>query len=146
MKMIFTLFVSFAWATHGYSQSSSDQVGFDISTESVTSALAGEWEGTFDTQNGGQRRYVGSLQVSGNLITGALVEKNPDQNPQPTYLIAIVRGTIQGQTILFDKTYNGIGGRNHTVKYEGMFDAATGSLSGIYRLGNLQGNFSMGKL
>lgn len=82
------------------------------------------------------------LQQTGNQISGRTAEPATFGNGTSQQLFAYVSGSINGAGISFVKTYDGTGGVNHSVQYDGTIAQDGLSMSGTWRLGNSGGNFS----
>jgi hypothetical protein len=75
-------------------------------------------------------------------FTGFTTEPATFGNGTSKALTADVQGSVNGNRIYFRKTYDGSGGQNHAVEYNGVVSADGHTLSGSWKLDALTGSFS----
>lgn len=75
-------------------------------------------------------------------FTGMTTEPATFGNGTARALTADVRGSISGDDVYFNKTYDSSGGQTHTIQYSAKLAADGRSMSGTWRTGNINGNFS----
>lgn len=101
----------------------------------------------------GQYSYVSTTQspvpftlslrtAADGSFTGMTTEPATFGNGSARALTADVRGSISGDDVYFNKTYDSSGGQTHTVQYTGRLAADGRSLSGTWHSGTINGNFS----
>jgi hypothetical protein len=106
--------------------------------------IGGGWAGTF-TYPGHEpdEAFTADFTVIGDQLTGTIDEVSHLIPNGPRYLRATVAGSIRGEVIAFDKTYDGGSGWSHTVRYWGRLNAEGTAISGSWQLPGLQGSFMM---
>jgi hypothetical protein len=75
-------------------------------------------------------------------FTGFTTEPATFGNGTSKALTADVQGSVNGSRIYFKKTYDGSGGQNHAVEYNGVVSADGHTLSGGWKLDTLTGSFT----
>jgi len=82
--------------------------------------LTGVWQGFFSYPRAlGPVEFTATLIESGSWLTGTTHEPM-DVGPSAGQTIyATLSGSRDGTSVVFDKTYDGTGGRTHTIHYEG---------------------------
>ena len=94
-----------------------DRGGSNLNTESLT----GVWQGFFSYPRAlGPVQFTATLIETGSWITGTTHEPCDIGEHQGETLYATLSGSRDGTSVTFDKTYDGSGGRTHTIHYEGM--------------------------
>ena len=90
--------------------------GSNLNTESLT----GVWQGFFSYPRAlGPVQFTATLIETGGWITGTTHEPCDIGEHQGETLYATLSGSRDGTSVTFDKTYDGSGGRTHTIRYEG---------------------------
>jgi WD40 repeat protein len=109
-------------------------------------SLASEWQGKYMYAPGDTRSpvpFTWVLHVKGTSITGREDEINTFGDKSAPKLGASLVGTINGASVAIEKTYNGTGGVNHSVAYQGTISPDERSMSGIWTIGPTAGSFSV---
>ena len=106
----------------------------DGSEESGTS-LTGLWQGLFSyprlLEPGS---FVAILIESGSCVTGTTHEPAPPRSAMPGLLYATIDGRRSGSSVAFVKTYDGTGGRKHSVAYEGRLNGEGTEIEGRWQI------------
>jgi hypothetical protein len=107
----------------------------------VSAAGADEWRGSYAYPDG-KRSVAFTLTLSGSqgAVSGRTTEPNTFGNKSASQLFGNVRGTINGSSVAFTKTYDGTGGVSHSVQYRGTISG--NSMSGSWSIGSTSGGFS----
>ena len=90
-------------------------MAFEVDAGSQT--LTGVWQGLY-SQTGEQTPFTATLMELGPHLSGTTHEVVRDEE-----LFATVEGRREGQAVRFVKTYDGSGGRTHSIRYEGRLSA-----------------------
>jgi hypothetical protein len=106
------------------------------------SDLSAQWQGVFFSGGEGTS-FSMTLIHDGQTIVGSVVEANLFGDPSAAFLLADVSGTVRGGRITFEKTYNGVGGQTHTVRYTGTVSRDGRRISGNWSLNGATGTFEM---
>lgn len=111
--------------------------------------LTGFWGGTYSypPAPGGYARgepvpFDAEFRDRGGMLSGTITEPNTFSREPTAVLGAFVRGTVRGNLVAFDKTYDG-GGAVHAVGYEGVLNEEGTVVVGRWRAGTLSGPFLM---
>ena len=136
MKTILGRFAAF-WCFMALSLVSASAAGPTLTGTSM-------WSGQYGYSDGrASVPFTLTLRVSADgSFTGYTTEPETLANSSAKALTADVSGSFNGTRIYFKKTYDGSGGRNHTVEYSGKLSADGHSLSGTWKLDTLSGDFS----
>ena len=112
-----------------------------LSVAFLSHAGAAEWSGSYSYPDG-KRSVAFTMTLSGSqgAVSGRTTERNTFGKPPATHLFGNVRGTINGSSIAFTKTYDGTGGVSHSVEYRGRISG--NSMSGSWSIGSTSGGFS----
>jgi hypothetical protein len=111
-------------------------------------SLTGAWSGAYRYPRGPRRETVFNAQIEevGGAFTGAVQEPNllrPELGPIVT---SDIEGVRVAQAVSFTKFYNGSGGMNHAVRYEGSANAALTRIEGRWTVPNSwSGTFFMSR-
>lgn len=109
--------------------------------------LSGDWVGTYVYGTGNPTRVDFELSMSfgqDGRFTASGVEPNTFGDPSASHLYASFQGQLARRgELAMRKTYDGTGGVSHSVDYQGLFDAGSLQVSGVWRLANGSGAFSM---
>lgn len=111
----------------------------------LTAALTGVWHGRFsyphDLPPGD---FVAVLFQTGERISGTTHEVDFEGGSTDGLLYATLEGRRQGARVDFDKTYDGAGGRGHTVRYTGLVSPDATEIAGEWSIpGVWSGKFLM---
>jgi hypothetical protein len=115
----------------------------------VLAELAGTWRGVYSYARRGRGpvEFTMSLEVYGDVCRGRTEEPNTFGHPSAPRLYANVECQVVDGTgsprLRFIKTYDGTGGKSHSVDYLGDISADRGTLTGTWRIGTVSGGFSL---
>jgi hypothetical protein len=99
-------------------------------------SLTGVWHGLYSYPVYREPVYfVATLIDSGSFLSGSIHESEVGETGAPLTLFAAVEGTRAGSTVSFIKTYDGSGGWDHDVVYEGVLNADRTEIEGTWRIG-----------
>jgi hypothetical protein len=112
-------------------------------TAQDASPLSGSWNGRYSYQTSAGRQEVQfrmDLTVrNGTSVSGRITEPNTFGDKSASALYANVVGIVEGRRLRLVKTYDGTGGANHSVYYEGMVDPGSQSISGSWTISDKWG-------
>ena len=112
-----------------------------LTTLFMSQAIAEEWRGNYSYPDGKQSvPFTLTLSGSQGSVTGRTTEPNTFGNKSASQLFGNVRGSINGSSVSFTKTYDGTGGVNHSVEYRGTISG--NAMSGRWTIGSTSGAFS----
>ena len=86
------------------------------------------------------------LAEIGGAISGSIDEPNTFSPAAVSRLFARVSGARNGQDVRFSKTYDGTGGKSHTIEYVGALSADGTRVDGFWAIGRSSGTFFMTRL
>jgi WD40 repeat protein len=119
-------------------------------TKAPQTALASEWQGEYGYAPALKLApvpFTWVLHFKGQAITGREDEVNTFGDKSAPKLFADLAGTISGTSVSIKKTYNGTGGVNHSVQYQGTIGPDGRSMSGNWTIvttsGTTTGPFSV---
>ena len=107
--------------------------------------LSGFWGGTYSYgpgHPGAPVSFDAELSQDGQRLTGSITEANSFVPGGPALLRAFVDGLVDGQLVVFAKTYDG-DGAIHAVAYEGEAREDGSVIEGVWRVAGLHGRFLM---
>lgn len=122
------------------------RLGELAATREATSGLTGTWSGRYEYPIKKRRGVDFSMKLifSQGLITGSIIEPNTFGSKASRNLYAHFKGTVTGNQIRWVKKYDGTGGVDHIVIYEGKLDRAAQTVTGKWKIpGNWSGAFSL---
>ncbi|MCG8441891.1 MAG: hypothetical protein MI723_08785, partial [Caulobacterales bacterium] len=96
-------------------------------------------------------RFTLDVTAEGGRLSGRIAEPNTFGSADALNLYAAIEGRIEGEDVLFVKTYDGSGGQTHSVTYQGRMNADGSQITGAWRVGrydavtNPQGRFRVTK-
>jgi hypothetical protein len=106
--------------------------------------LGGAWSGLYFYPGYGEPISFAAILIdAGTYFSGSCHEYEAIVSPTRTLLHATVRGRRAGTAVSFTKTYDGSGGWNHSVNYEGTLNAAATEIEGRWNVDGLVGTFLM---
>jgi hypothetical protein len=107
--------------------------------------LTGVWHGLYSYPAFRDPVYfVATLIQSGTHLSGATHEQERGETGAALALFAMVEGGREGSQIGFVKQYDGAGGWEHAVLYQGMLDAGGDEIEGQWLIpGEMAGKFLM---
>jgi hypothetical protein len=99
-------------------------------------SLTGVWHGLYQYVAYREPVYfVATLIDAGSFISGTTHESEVGETGAPLTLFASIEGTKSGQAVSFTKTYDGSGGWDHAVAYDGRLNAEGSEIEGAWRIG-----------
>ncbi|MFZ4122216.1 MAG: hypothetical protein ACOYKM_11200 [Caulobacterales bacterium] len=107
-----------------------------------SSDLNGQWQGAYFSGDAGTP-FVATLSHDGQRVIGSTTEPNGFGDPNVAYLLADLNGTLRAGRLTLDKTYNGVGGQTHTVRYVGTVSRDGRRITGSWNLDGVSGRFEM---
>lgn len=110
------------------------------------SSLSGSWSGAYQYRANAGPETVFNVQIEevGGAFTGTLQEPNQLGRGSETVVTADIEGTRTGQSVSFVKFYDGSGGMDHAIRYEGTVDAELTRIEGRWQIPrNWSGTFFM---
>ncbi len=106
------------------------------------SDLSGQWQGVY--YNGGAAAPFDALLIdNGGTLIGSITELNVFGSPDVAFLLSDVSGTVRNGRVSFEKTYNGVGGVTHTVRYQGGVSRDGRRITGTWTLDGASDRFEM---
>ncbi|MBM3608476.1 MAG: hypothetical protein FJX29_08495 [Alphaproteobacteria bacterium] len=107
--------------------------------------LTGVWNGQYDYAFGYEPvGFMATLIEAGAGFSGGVSETAPSRTGEPLQLFAMIDGRREGFAVSFTKTYDGSGGWEHVVEYEGTLSADGNEIEGEWRVpGTMHGRFMM---
>jgi hypothetical protein len=108
-------------------------------------SLTGVWHGLYQYAAFREPVYfVATLIDAGSFISGTTHESEIDEAGAPLTLFAAIEGSKAGAAVAFTKTYDGSGGWDHAVTYDGVLNSDRTEIEGAWRIGvQAQGRFLM---
>lgn len=107
--------------------------------------LSGVWQGAYLSADGADvNTFTVTLTQIGTRLTGSVTELNAfgDQS-KAIFLTSTLAGTINGNQVLFTKTYDGSGGVSHSVVYRGEIQPGGRRVRGVFQADAATGTFEM---
>jgi hypothetical protein len=106
--------------------------------------LTGVWQGLYSYANGGSIGFVATLIEAGAAVSGSTHETAAQQGGSQAVLYALIDGARSGQRVFFVKTYDGSGGWQHSVHYDGTLNGDASEIEGRWTIpGAIAGRFLM---
>lgn len=108
--------------------------------------LSGAWSGAYRYAGDVMPETVFNAQIEevGGAFTGVTQEPNVLQLGPGAVVTGDIEGVRTGQSVIFTKFYNGSGGMNHAIRYEGEADAALTRIDGRWSIPrDISGTFFM---
>jgi hypothetical protein len=107
--------------------------------------LTGVWHGLFTYPGFGEPgAFVATLLEAGPFLSGTTHEEGLFYDGSTGTLFAMIDGEREGSTVYFDKTYDGTGGWNHLVRYQGELSNDRTEIEGRWTVpGEWSGRFLM---
>jgi hypothetical protein len=108
-------------------------------------SLTGVWHGLYSYPRYLEPVYfVATLIHGGTLFSGSIHEADIGRTGAPLSYFAYVSGNKHENAITFTKTYDGSGGRDHAVHYDGMINGDATEIEGTWSIeGDWGGRFLM---
>jgi hypothetical protein len=107
--------------------------------------LTGVWHGLYSYEVYREPVYfVATLIDSGSMVSGTTHESEIGETGAPLTLFAAIEGSRAGKLVRFTKAYDGSGGWDHSVAYEGTLNAEATEIEGRWAIGvKASGRFLM---
>lgn len=109
--------------------------------------LTGVWHGLFTYPDGFPEdpgSFVATLLELGPSLSGTTHEEGIHHDGTVGTLFAMIDGEREGTAVYFDKTYDGTGGWDHLVRYQGALNADWTEIEGRWAVpGVWSGRFLM---
>lgn len=107
--------------------------------------MTGGWSGVYryDGPSPMVVPFNANLREIDGVIDGEIDEPNTFGDPGAPILYASISGWRTGAGIHFVKKYNGVGGVDHAVLYDGVMSADSTRIDGHWRIGSVTGPFHM---
>lgn len=114
-------------------------------TPSSASPMLGTWDGTYSYSDNKQlvAFKLTVTSTDGASFTGKIAEPATFGNGKTKYLFATINGEIHSGRLSFVKLYDGTGGINHYVNYQGLVNDASNGVQGNWTIGSATGHFDM---
>ena len=108
-------------------------------------SLTGVWHGLYTYAAQPEPVYfLATLIQFGTSLTGSTQESERGEHGAPLTLVAAINGNRHGASVPFTKTYDGVGGWDHAVAYDGALNGDGTEIEGRWSIGNLaSGRFLM---
>lgn len=107
--------------------------------------VSGEWQGAYLSSDGADvNTFTVTWTQIGSRVTGSVIELNAfgDQSAA-IFPTSTVIGSIDGNNVLFTKTYDGSGGVSHSVVYRGEIQPGGRRVRGVFQADAATGTFEM---
>jgi hypothetical protein len=99
--------------------------------------LTGVWHGLYSYPRHLEPVYfVATLIHGGTLFSGSIQEAEIGRAGAPLAYFAYVSGSKHENAVAFTKTYDGSGGRDHAVQYDGMVNGDATEIEGTWSIQN----------
>lgn len=113
-------------------------------TELCSPSLTGVWQGRFSYEDGRSCGFVATLMELSCGVSGTTHEINELGIGAAKEFFAFIDGQRAGRTVTFTKTYDGTGGRLHSVAYSGHMTGDGTEIEGQWEIPTLaSGTFLM---
>jgi hypothetical protein len=99
-------------------------------------SLTGVWHGLYSYPVYREPVYfVATIIDAGAFISGTTHESEVGETGAPLTLFAAIEGSKAGTAVSFTKVYDGSGGWDHAVSYDGMLNGDATEIEGEWRIG-----------
>jgi hypothetical protein len=111
----------------------------------ASESLTGVWHGLYSYEVFREPVYfVATLIDAGSSVSGTTHESEIGETGSPLTLFASIEGTKRGSSVMFTKTYDGSGGWEHSVSYDGSLSPDATEIEGTWSIGHeASGRFLM---
>ncbi len=100
-------------------------------------SLTGVWQGLYSYPAFREPVYfVATLIQAGTMLSGSMQEAEVGRNGAPLKLFAYLSGSKVENAVMFSKNYDGGGGWDHAVHYEGMINGDATEIEGRWQIPN----------
>ena len=96
--------------------------------------LTGVWQGLYSYQDGKPVPFLATLIDSGPYLTGSTFETTMVGFRPNETASAFIDGTKRAHHVAFVKTYDGAGGWDHSVSYDGAVNGEGTEIEGLWQL------------
>jgi hypothetical protein len=97
--------------------------------------LTGVWHGLYSYSRHREPVYfVATLIHLGAMVSGSIHESEVGRRGAPLKLFAHVSGTKLGTAVSFTKVYDGSGGWDHAVDYDGTLNGDGSEIEGMWEI------------
>lgn len=101
----------------------------------ASQSLTGVWHGLYSYAAFREPVYfVATLIDSGSFLSGTTHESEVGETGAPLTLFASVDGRKSGTSVSFNKVYDGSGGWDHRVHYEGVLNGDATEIEGVWQI------------
>ncbi len=100
-------------------------------------SLTGVWHGLYTYTSHAhlpESHFICVLIDNGNRLSGTIHEVMNHAQGTPTEVFALIDGAHRGGYVTFLKTYDGTGGRTHSVSYAGDLSGDQDEIEGEWRV------------
>jgi hypothetical protein len=98
-------------------------------------SLTGVWHGLYSYEVYREPVYfVATVIDAGSFISGSTHESEIGETGAPLTLFASIEGSKAGTLVSFTKSYDGSGGWDHAVAYEGVLNVERTEVEGAWRI------------
>jgi hypothetical protein len=98
-------------------------------------SLTGIWQGLYSYPLFREPVFfVATLIQSGVMLSGTIHESEVGRSGAPLKLFASISGSKHENAVLFAKTYNGSGGWDHAVHYDGILNGDATEIEGRWEI------------
>jgi hypothetical protein len=106
--------------------------------------LSGLWMGrySYPSAEGPTTPFLAKIEDHDGALSGTIMEPNTIGRSSDE-LEAVLTGTREGQAVDFTKLYDGSSDAAHAVDYVGRLSGDGNSITGVWSLEHLDGNFEM---
>lgn len=104
-------------------------------TEEPKVNLTGVWHGLYTyPRELAPVYFVATLIESGRMFSGSTHEAEKGEDGSPLTLYATIDGSRAGRDVSFEKTYDGSGGWEHSVAYDGALNQSAEEIEGRWTI------------
>jgi hypothetical protein len=113
--------------------------------QSASGALTGDWTGGYLSSDGNDvNTFDVTFDQRGARLNGTVVEVNAIGDVSKVlFLTSTLTGSVNGDQVVFTKTYDGSGGVSHSVIYRGVLEPNGRRIRGSYDASGATGSFEM---
>lgn len=108
----------------------------------AASDLTGTWQGVYFA-SGVVTPFNAFLVDDNGVVTGSMTEPNGFGDETTAFLLSDLAGTVRNGRVTFEKTYNGVGGVTHTLRYQGQVSRDGRRITGTWTLEGASDRFEM---
>jgi hypothetical protein len=109
----------------------------DLRHTQAKQSLTGVWHGLYSYPRYLEPVYfVATLIHGGTMVSGSIQEAEVGRHGAPLSYFAYVSGSKHENAVTFTKTYDGSGGRDHAVQYDGLINGDATEIEGTWSIQN----------